>query len=502
MTTVPKLRLEGMQSKDGQKIARQHVRAGITIYPHSGNVVWPKRKTRARKFSWDKDETEGTILSLNTLKTMGAPSGTWQATIKLRPDSDLDIANGDIVDGDWADIVYLRNGIRFPVMRGVVEVVRQRKVSARGATVKVFTITGKDHGAPFEMPICWQSIYVQSLGQLIRGIMTDRVKGAIGGSPDEMFETLIEAGLKRKESLSGAKKVGHRSGWELPPSLAKIAIDASIANPCFYEALAIKTGETRGAYYNEVQLWTQPGQTFHQTLQQWCNPLLNEIYYDLERGLRTIDPKMRRQDMFAYLRERPFVNSYDGITSPWFKLPTLKIPDWVIQDYDIGRDGSQRYTLIELIADCGFVNPQETAAFAAPIWSKPDIQTHGLRPLQQNVRYIAKEGGAQGLWLNERKVWQQLMIDWYAPNPYFLSGALGAGILLPEARIGTKIKYDTGIEKTSEYYYLEGVENKYSFTRAGHSGKTNLTVTRGFPGSEEDYLNMVFDAGENYHEVF
>jgi hypothetical protein len=174
----------------------------------------------------------------------------------------------------------------------------------------------------------------------------------------------------------------------------------------------------------------------------------------------------------------------------------------VIQDYDTGRDGSERYNLIELIADFGFINPQEAAAFAAPIWNYMDIQTHGLKPWQQNVRYVAKDDLAQGAWLNERKVWQKLVTDWYAPNPYFLGGVLSAGILLPEARIGTRVKYNTGSDKTSERYYLEGVENKYTFTKNGHSGRTNLTVTRGHPGTDKDYLNMVTAAAAGYSEVF
>ncbi len=500
MANVPKLKLDGMKSNPGQKVAKQHVRAELVIYPHTGDVVWTNRKERARKFTWDKDETEGTILSLNTVKTIGAPSGQWVATVKLAHDGDLDIAQGDIMDGDWADITFLRNGIKFHTMRGVVESARQRKISAGGATVKVFNVTGKDHGAPFETPIAWQSIWVQTLGELIRGIMTDKVKGAIGGSPDEMFKILVEAGLQRGSSKNS-------SNWQLPASLANIATDTAEGDPFFYEALTVLTSATRGAYYNEVQLWTQPGQTLHQTLQQWINPLLNEVFYDLgdnEFGVMTGPGTKGRikQDMMAQIRERPFANTIDGLNSPWFKLDTLELPNWIIRDYDSGRDGTQRYTLIELIADFGFINPQEAAAFAAPIWNQLDIQTHGIRPWQQNVRYVAKDGTAQGQWLNERKIWQKLVTDWYAPNPYFLSGSLGAGILLPEARIGTRVKYDTGAEKTSERYYLEGVENKYGFTRAGHSGKTNLTVTRGFPGSEKAYLDMITAAAKNYREVF
>lgn len=490
--SVPKLNLEGIKSKDGQKIARQHVRASLTVYPQPGNSVFITRKTEPRKFTWDKDETEGSILSLNTVKTMGAPSGSWQATVKLAHDSDLDIAGGDIMDGDWVDIVYLRNGVEFQTMRGVVESARQRKISSGGATVKLFMLTGKDHGAPFETPIAWQSFWVQTLGELYRGIMTDKVKGAIGGSPDEMFEILIDAAFKQ-----GGDR--NRSSWRLPPALAKIVNTSE--ESYFYDALEVDADVARGAYYNEVQLWTQPGQTLHQTLQQWVNPLLNEVWYDLRRGLKKIGGRAQ-PDMFANLRERPFPNTTDGLDSPWFKLDTLEIPDWIIQDYDIGRDGSQRYNLIELVADFGFINPQESAAFAAPIWNYWDIQTHGLKPWQQNVRYVAKNNFVQGQWLEERKIWNKLVTDWYAPNPYVGSGRLGAGILLPEARIGTRVKYDTGTEKTSERYYLEGVENKYSYSRAGHSGKTALTVTRGFPGSEKDYLKMVTAAAASYKEVF
>ncbi|MBT8430091.1 MAG: hypothetical protein KJN79_09295 [Gammaproteobacteria bacterium] len=490
-----KLKLDGISSKDGQRIVYQHVRGKLIVYPHSGDQIWTDRKARARVFSWDRAETEGTILALNTHKTMGAPSGTWQATIKLAHDSDLDLARGDIMDGDWVDVIFLRNGIEFSVMRGVVEAVQLKKMSAEGVTARTFTLTGKDHGAPFEMPIAWQSFWVQSLGQLFRGIMTDRVKGAIGGSPDEMFEILIDAAFAKGRG-------GNRSNWQLPDSLAKVSTDDPVEEPYFRQALQVTTEPTRGAYYNEIQAWTQVGQTLHQTLQQWCNPIMNEIYYDLVEGLRRIGNEKARPEMYATLRERPFCNTVEGLEGAWFSLDTLSVPDWLVEDYEVGRDGTQRYNLIELIADFGFVNPQEAAAFAAPIWDRIDIEIHGLRPWQQNVRYVAKDNAQQGLWQNERKLWQKLLTDWYAPNPYFGNGRIGAGILLPEAKIGTRVKYDTDNEKTSERYYLEGVENTYSFSRAGHYGRTKLSVTRGFPGSEKDYLKMVQAATRNYDEVF
>jgi hypothetical protein len=488
----PALNLEGLRSRPGQTIIHQHVRAGLTLYPHNGDPVYPDRPTRARTFNWDPRTSEGAIMSLNTMKTMGAPSGTWQATIKLRKDSDFDITKGHVMDGDWVDIVYLRNGIEFPVMRGVVDSRRQRKMSVGGSTVRIVTLSGRDHGAVFEQPLTWQSFWVQSIGQLFRGLMTDRVGGAIGGSPDEMFELLIEAGLERGSDTN-------RSGWQLPPALAKLISDPAGVPPYFYDVLEVDTSPARGAYYNEVQLWTQAGQTLHQTLQQWCNPLLNETYYDLAKRKWGDES----EGMFAYLRERPFVNSVDGMESAWFSLDRVDLPAWVIRDYDTGADGSQRYTLMELIADFGFGNPSEAAALAAPIWSRGDIQTHGLRPWQQNVQYVAKDGAAQGQWIEERKDWNRLIADWYGPNPYLSSGSLGAGILVPEAKIGMRAKYNTGSEETSEHYYLEGVEHKYSFTReAGHHGETGLSVTRGFRGTDHHYLKMVETVGANFKEVF
>lgn len=490
MAEPAKLKLDGISSSGDQKIARQHVRAKLTIYPHSGDPVWKQRKTRARVFTWDKDVTEGTIVALSTIKTMGAPSGTWQATIKIAHDSSLDLSRGDVQDGDWADLSYLRNGIEFPIMRGVVDSVRESRRSSGGATVRLFAITGRDHGAPFETPITWQSIWVQSLGQLFRGLMTDKVKGAIGGSPDEMFEILIQAAFERGSS-------GNRSSWELPKSLVQDVTE----DRRFYEALDMVSGVTRGAYYNEVQAWTQVGQTLHQTLQQWCNPLLNEIYYDLQPIFR-VENKTVRPQMAAFLRERPYCNTTDGLDSPWFSLDTLTIPLWIIEDYEAGRSGAERYNLIELLADFGFINPQEAAALAAPIWDREGIQTHGLKPWQQNVRYVAKEGGGQAAWLSERKVWQRLVTDWYAPNPYFLSGTLGAGILLPEAKIGTRLILDTADPGTREQYYVEGIEHKYSFSGAGHSGKTTLTVTRGSRGTDKEYLDMIKSSAALYSEVF
>ncbi|MCU0913033.1 MAG: hypothetical protein MUC88_00545 [Planctomycetes bacterium] len=455
------------------------------MYPHSNDPVFTKRKSSSPRYlTWERDTSEGTVTQFTWSKRLGQPSGTWSAVVKLGKLSTLDAIGGDLVDGDWVDLFVLRNNLLMPLGRGVLDTVREGRSSAGGATVRTISLSGRDHGALFETMIAWNQMNVQSLREYTVGINTNAVKHNIGGRPDEMFKILTEATFHQGSSTT-------RSAWSLPPALKSLT-----GSSRFSEMLKINTkGPLRGALFN-MNLWTQPGQSLHQLLGQWCNPLLNEWRYDAEpAGGRS------KVDIYAEIRERPYVNTIAGRSSPWFDLPTLYVPTWLVTERDLGRAGHERFTIFDLSADFTFGTNAESTALAPPIWSKPDITNFGVKPYSESTIYIAQ--GAPGEWISDRKDWQRMLADWFGPNPYFLSGSVTFGCMLPELRIGTRLILDTGDPETSLQAYVEGVDHTFQWSSDGSSGprtSTVATVTRGWKGDDASLLDMVERVSGRYQE--
>jgi len=499
---IPQLQLEGFQSDRQKRLAKASHRAGITIYPHDNDPVFTQRKSRARYLNWDPRVTEGTVVQLSWSKRLGAPSGSWSAAVKLGRSASIEPMAGDVMDGDWADIVINRNGIPFPLCRGVVDSVRLKTGSAGGATTRMLVLTGRDHGAMFEAIVAWNNIYVQTVGELCFGLNAKRIPGEPGDTPDGMFEKLISATFARGE-VEGSwlldrsdPNSANRSAWNLPP-----ALQTSTGKQIFLEALKIGRSGTRGYFANEQQLWTGAGQSLHQTLTNWCNPLLNEWRYDVGT-LRKIGGAYSMA-MEANIREKPFVNTADAEFSPFFRdLPTWRIPSWLISDTDLGRSGYERFNIYQLMADMHYYRGQEQLAMTPAIYSREAIRRHGIRPYNETTKYLmAVEGGGLE---DERRAWQQLIVDWYAPNPYLLSGTVTIDAMVPEIQIGSRFILDTGDPTTTLQFYVEGVDHGFRWapSSGGPSSSTTLMLTRGFRGSDKDYLKMVQAISKQYVDKF
>jgi hypothetical protein len=499
--TIPELNLDGAQSTPSYRLARIDTRVALSFFPQAGDPVYDQRDTRERLCSWDPVESAGSVMSLKYQKRLGAAAGTWSAVIKLNRGSRwlqtnarfglINASAGDILGGDWASCTILRNGYAFPLFTGPIENIFINRSASGGATVEEIEVVGFDHGKLFEAPISWNNIYVQSLGQQILGLYTQRVKGKVGDAPSGMFRLLIDAAF-------GAKTSPNTSAWKLPPALG-----ARLQATRFGDALRIVAGTTRGALFNELRLWTDAGQTLHQALMQWCNPLLNEIFYDLATpgtlqkvGDRSFETSTG-ETLEAQIRERPFINTALGQGSPWFALPELTLPDWAFTQTRLGRSNSERFTIFEVLAENNWMTGNEQIVITPPRWSKAAVDIHGVRPFLESTKFIIAGQGA----VAERKLWQQLVTDWYAPNPYWLSGSKASKIILPEARIGSRLRVNTGDPSTSLSAYIEGVDHQWVFTTQGQTGSTRLLLTRGFEGRDRDRVSLVSKASAQYRET-
>jgi len=525
--------LPGLASQPGRAFVAPHTRARLRIYPVADLSPFKRsRSSRMIVLDWTED-SDAALVSIQWSKQMGQSAGSWSATVKPKHTETgelLELTNQAVLDGDWIDLSVLRNGIEIPVMRGVVDSVREARSSVGGATSITYTLTGRDHGAFFEYPITWSSLWSRTLGELARGLFTDRVQGSVGGRPDELFSILITAAFDSNPSEAAA---GNPAGqWVLPTSLASKQVGERLIdalNVITFDAVPGTKG-LRGGYYNQPGLWTVGEQDLHSLLTQWANPMLNEFWYDLAmpaaftppNGLsRFLSVKNERfasrlggqsptadvepfGTMAAFCRERPFPTTDLGLDSMWFALPTWRLPTWTLLQTDLGRAGHDRFNLFELLAEVGLGPKTNQAAYGKPVWRPRDIEVRGLRALQESTKYVAEGKGGEADWQAERRIWQRILRDWNAPNPYLRQGTVVTKLLAPEIRIGQRLILDGGDHGHQEQFYVEGVAGTWrsATSGAGESSTTTFTVTRGFSGTDAELVDVTEGLAELYKEAF
>jgi hypothetical protein len=541
---VPELEFSGLHN-NGTKFLSPNLRAGLTIYPlQDDHAFAPRRGAGARRIDWLK-ESPATVMSLSWDKQMGQPAGQWSATIKPKQ-TGIQFRDLEVLDGDWVDVSVLRNGIRIPVCRGVVDSVRESVGVVSGATATTYTITGRDHGAFFDYPVTWSSLWARAMDDTVHGFMTTRLDWKQGGRPDQIFAALIHSYF-----LGGDNGGGQ---WEIPQSLTETIPRNSLVPPRLpstiaafgptheelharlSEALKVVTFNAfsgfgapkglRGALFNKG-LWRTGDQTLHQTLAKWVNPLLNEWWCDLllpqaftpKNGLHAFLSTQSElfqsrkgveqaitaapEDfgtMAAIIRERPFMNRDAGLDSMWSNLPTWTIPTWLVANSNLGLGGATRKNLFELLADVGFAPHSEHPAFGQSQWLRSDVKQRGLRPYSETTNYIA---GTEGGWQHERLIWLSLLQDWWGPSPYLREGTITVNTLLPEIRIGQRVLLDPGDPKQVEQFYVEGVSMAYTGpTRdAGAGGTTTLIVGRGFRGDDKALFSGISELSSRYEST-
>ena len=475
--TTP-LKLESFNNRFGAKILTPHTRVRATIYPQPNDLVFRGRSTEKIVGSWIAEESPDiTVRSMRWQKQLGTASGQWTVVLKEKPKGKSSMVDGTILPDDWVEIEMMRNGVIFPICTGIVKTAFRRQTTVGGATVTLWDMTGVDHGGLAEFPITFQNLFLRTLSELVKGLFTERIRGKIGGSPAEMFEVLIRATFSPGTQTSP---------WTLPPSL-RARHQQSVTG--FLDLLKLQLDETRGAYHNEIKLWTQPGENLYQTIKDWCNPLLNEFIWDVDpdSGIPT-----------ATIRERPFPLTEHGLDSPWFDMPMTEIPKWAVKDVQVGRSSAERFNLFQLVADPGLgLTDSEQIASSPPLWSRKSIEQFGIRSMQEKTKYIQfGDDEQQGGWIEERDRQQTAIRDWHALNPWFLSGTIPVPWAAPEVRVGTRLRLTEGNESTDETYYVEGVGLDYTASEgasAPHRAQSTFSVTRGWRGSDTSLITALLD---------
>lgn len=538
--TRPPLKFVGWElDRDG--FASPHVQVGMEFFPVVGEHPFRKRSNRKplkARLSEKDDPGDASLIALNWSKSMGTPSGTWQVVLRARPSLNDAFAEHLVDGGDWVIITVYRNGTPLPLCLGRIDTIKEGKaVAGGGAVPRVWTLTGRDHGSCFEYPISYTTLFARQLRELVNGPMAHQLNFKVGGTPDDLFQTII------KGTFGSGTETGQ---WVLPATLTRAIAqkappqrgldDLDVEAPADQTAALDREGRRfgdllkavtilpswdplssfslglRGKIFQPNALWNQGGQTLHETLTQWCNPLLNEFWYDLlppagqvsglPHGMQDLEGGGPRGRPGAIIRERPFVSTELGTYSPWFHLPTWKIPRWITDNVEMARSDAERKNLFNITLAMGGLNHDEFAAIERPLWDKDDIRRNGLRIFDQSTGFI--HGASRSDWMEGRRSWIRLLADWWAPSPYLRSGTLSSRAMLPEVRVGNRVILTSGNPQTDEQAYVQAVNLSYSAPPSANAGRrsiTTLTLTRGFVGTDQQLLNATKALSARFKEV-
>ncbi len=422
------------------------------------------------------------IAGLQTGKAFGGQPGTWTLTVKAGRDIDVMRLWRDPEDV-WARIVVMKNGKPREVLLGLINTVTEdTNRSGVGARAAIYTITGFDFQKVFLMTQLYINVH-ENAGQLPIIPMYAAVGEKIFGPPEQIVGLLVDAWL-------GNNGVADKQ-WRMPRSLAGGNYFFNVLRKQFAKC----RGETRDpALYDPSQL---QGQNLWQTLEQYSNGILNELYTEIGND-QDYDPAKKPRPRLR-LRERPFPTRSKG-NSVWNAVRThvLKLGDVNGRNVSKGAPESRfNYWLLDATGLSGSglavqMQIQQAAGVekgqpgGAPIYNIEDMRRHGFRKFMQSTRYFPFRDDVN--WLTHSARWLHMLHDWYAITPYELSGTLVLSTIRPEIQIGHRVteRRPFGPDVT---YYVEGVQHGWQYPGPGG---TTLSVTRGEYG-DEDLLDLLYE---------
>lgn len=469
----------------------------VTIYTQGDDpVLYKSTYLQAFTGKYRTDENHS-LISVNTNKSL---EGTGQFTLTFKPAKGTDTTPFDqFVDDDWVDITFKRHGKVYHTMRGLIDRIgRNRSVAGSGATSTTYTITGRDFQKVWEMtPIWFNRFSIEN----VEGAWAYQIYSSIpnlAGSPANVVHAFIKKWLEKLGNVG-------RVNWETPGTLPNTT--GNFLTDVYYDTAGFS------GYPNRVAIdptLMSPSGSLWGLAKEWSDPAFCELFCDLGKQYTQLgsDEELNPNEsqMMVFFRDRPLplsdsqgiISSRFGIgkQSKWFYLPLHIVARQELQQDDVGREGSERLNSF-------FVSPQlEQQLVGAggldmmqPLWHTEDIKRHGFRRYDINSNYSTE--GADLLTLSRGQ--RYILQNWYAMNPYLLSGTINLAHGRPEIRIGTRVRIpaDNGDSTQDETYYVENVSNNWQF---GVGIRTSLQVTRGFVGTDDMLLRAIDSLSKGYTE--
>ncbi len=472
-----------------------------TFYRHGKDpvVVTPDNplKTTGRR---SQDEYP-CLIAASTNKAMGVPSGTF--SLRLKPSQVTSKLFDQLIDDDWVDIVVYKHDQPWHVMRGLLDDIRRsRVVGGSGATITTYDIIGRDFAKIWEITPIWFSPWANDLVTNSVANKVMKVNPITLGHPGKAVQAYLEAFLEEITSRKGPN-------WEPPAGMPGVDNTSFINNITFQTETPYFKNIPKRRLHNPNFL--NPRGTLWGLAQQYSDPAFTEFYADLlpEGGnpfANTIsagDPISPKDSyMTVVLRDKPFpvtdVILTMGIdySDNWKDLPIIIVPREQIIAENIGRGGFERFNAFFAASTLHQEKMGAEAAYVlAPLIDINEIKRHGVRRMDVQCATTPEPGELDDAYLADYQ--RRMMKDWYLLNPYFYNGTFSLGIGRPDAKIGCRMRVPPGnnLNGVEENYYIEQVSHDWSF---GSAVKTSIGVTRGWHGTDDDYMKALKDREFEY----
>lgn len=484
----------------GKRPAAKNTRCEVTFYSWTKELVGSTADAQVRK-------RLGHPHSFHTSKQFGEASGSF--VIQMHKPETLTTREFLKLwrepEAVWVLVEWFCDGVRIEGMLGIVDAM-QGPTTRRlgyGRREESYTLHGRDVGKPFEESKVYINPYHPDLamGELVA--IYDTAKAAIEPThPAGLVRNIVDTWIGNAERSLQA--------WELPPNLGSKR--SSFYNLLSFDGVQAMQAETHGVCTNlSILNAAKSGGTLWSTMQEYCNPVLNEMWVDLAPrvndpyGLRNLRPTL-------FLRERPFPSRLDP-SRAWNAVTRWHLDREDVREMDLACGGAaSRYNYWMLnpgglgmsVANSLLVasSPGEARGLpgSLPVFNRKSIRRYGLRTWEQQTLFVPALGDTQGpsdpalkatgspttAWVALVAGWLHKLHDWYAPAPLQLSGRVTCSRAFPEIRIGHRVDIET--EDGVIQAYVEGVET--SGTYPGES-VTALTVTRG-AYEDEDLLEQAY----------
>lgn len=445
----------------------------------------------------------GHIQALQTHKSLGEASGTFTITVK-KPRQMRDSALRHLwrdPESVWVKIVTDVDGWPVDTMLGIIDSLSESmQREGQGQRSETFTISGRCFGKALETTELFVNLFhppEAAEADKVRAyanVTQSYIDANLGGTPAKVIETLLQVWL-------GNNAIADRQ-WDLPPGLGSAAKGGSIfdmlrlniqkmtkkANGVTFDPSLLQVDAVEG----RGKLWD--------VLQEYSNPILNELWVDLDNDKDFYSSGKRTPTL--HFRERPFPTYDDGdrLNLKWRILRSFHLKPGDIRERKVAKGGaSNRYNYwllnvsgvatqsfgIPSILQNGIEGVDWGRPGNVPIFNYKSIREHGLRRWIGNTKYIPiqfdedeivdRTSQSQDGWLKLLAAWLKKVHDWYSIAPFELSGTLRCSRIFPEIVVGTRLVEERRNGHKVDYY-VEGVDHSWTY---GSNGTTQLTVTRG-----------------------
>ena len=498
--------LPGINSNPGFQ-GSDHSWVQAIIYQHNDDPIVMNGKPLGFNLNGQTgDDGSPSISSVSTQKNIGSASGSFQ--IELKPSQSAKNLFDTVVDDDWVDIIFWKGDEGWHVMRGLLdETPRNRSVSKNGATTTTFSLTGRDFGKIWETTPIWFSPYANDIVTQAASIEIFKGVPSVYHSPGKAPYFFLKEFIEKFTSAGGVN-------WAPPIGMPGTKQGTFTGNVNFHESLLgsslfFQNKPARNAFNPNGM---NPQGMCWELAKEYSDEPFTELYVDLlPKGDGPLSSKLTLGDpltpldteMTVVLRDKPFpvvpTSVPFGYKHPWYDIPVQMINRQEIVSDNLSRSGYERYNSF-------YVTPrilqEQVGSYAlnmlAPLLDKESIKRHGIRRMDVQSNVTPEDLDFKVFAEYQRNV----LRDWYCLNPYMLSGTIALGHGRPDLKIGNRLAIPGSFLSSNELeleesYYMESVSNTW---KAGTGARTNLGVTRGWIGTDAEYIAALNKVARGYAE--